>query len=169
MGELAERRRSEQAEWKQRLISAAAERFGQVSRRELSALVSAELQSQNLSPARPANVHYWLSSKCIRPRKIEDFIAILKFAGLEDRSQDLWSAMGEIDRAHRRAGHTIRRMLLRKIETSSLETLERDGEMVFELGDEDGGTLSAFEITEIVAEDYDVPTQRIGILLEMED
>lgn len=169
MGDLAERRRSEQSEWKQRLISEATERFGQVSRRELSTRVSAELQSQNLSQARPANVHYWMSSKCIRPRKIEDFIAILTFAGLEERSQELWSAMGDIDRAHRRAGQAIRRMLLHKIATTSLESLERDGEMVFELGDEGGGTLSAFQITEIVAEDYEVPADRIGILLESED
>jgi len=169
LGDLAETRRSEQVEWKQCLVSAATEGFGPLGRRELSALVSSELQSKNLSQARPANVHYWMSSKCIRPRKIEDFVAILKFAGLEERSQQLWSAMGDIDRAHRRAGHVIRRMLLHKIATASLETLERDGEMDFELGDEDGGTLSAFQIAEIVAEDFEVPADRIGLLLEMED
>ena len=41
--------------------------------------------------------------------------------------------------------------------------------MDFELGDEDGGTLSAFEIIEIMAEDFEVPADRIGILLEVED
>jgi hypothetical protein len=169
MGDLAEKRRSEQTEWKQRLISAAAERFGSVNRRELSALVSAELQSRNLSQARHANVYYWMSSKCIRPRKIEDFVAILTFAGLKERSQELWEAMGDIDRAHKRAGFAIRRLLLHKIATTSLEPLERDGEMVFELSDEVGGTISAFQITEIVGEVYEVPIQRIGVLLEIED
>lgn len=169
MGDLAEKRRTEQSEWKQRLISAATERFGEVGRRELSARVSAELQSQGLSQARPANVHYWMSSKCIRSRKLKDFVAILTFAGLKERSQELWSAMRDIDRAHRRAGHAIRRMLLHKIAATSLEPLQRDGEMVFELGDEDGGTLSAFQITGIAAEDYEVPADRIGVLLEMED
>ncbi len=169
MGDLAGKRRSEQSEWKQRLISKATERFGEVGRRELSNRISTELQSQKFSQAHPASVHYWMSSKCIRPRKIEDFIAILTFAGLEERSQELWSAMGDIDRAHRRAGHAIRRMLLYKIATTSLEPLERDGEMDFELGYEDGGTVSAFQITEIVAEDYEVPADRIGVLLEMED
>jgi hypothetical protein len=77
--------------------------------------------------------------------------------------------MGDIDRAHRRAGHVIRGLLLHKIATTSLEPLERDGEMVFELSDEDGGTISAFQITEIVGEDFEVPIQRIGVLLEMED
>ncbi|MFZ5573018.1 MAG: hypothetical protein ACOZF0_21670 [Thermodesulfobacteriota bacterium] len=169
MGDLAEKRRSEQTEWKQRLISAAAGRFGSVNCRELSAFVSAELQSRNLSQARQANVNYWMSSKCIRPRKIEDFIAILTFAGLEERSQELWEAMGDIDRAHKRAGFAIRRLLLHKIGTTSLEPLERNGEMVFELSEEDGGTISAFQITEIIGEEYEVPIQRIGVLLEIED
>ncbi len=169
MGNLAKKRRSEQSEWKQRLISAATDRFGQLDRRKLAARVSAELQSQNLSQARSANVHYWMSSKCIRPRKTEDFVAILTFAGLEERFQELWSAMGDIDRAHRQAGKAIRRMLLHKITMTSLESLERDGEIIFELGDEDGGTLSAFQIIGIVAEDYNVPTDRIGVLLDMDD
>lgn len=169
MGDLAEKRRSEQAEWKQRLISAAAERFGSLNRRELSTLVSAELRSQNHSQARKANVHYWMSSKCIRPRKIEDFFAILTFAGLGERSQELWDAMGDIDRAHKQAGFVIRRLLLNRIANTSLEPLERDGEMVFELDDEDGGTISAFQITEIAREDFEVPAQQIGVLLEMED
>lgn len=169
MGKLAEKRRSEQAEWKQRFIAAAIEQFGSAGRRELSHRVSKVLRSQNLSKAGPANVHYWMSSKSIRPREIEDFFAILKFAGLEERSQDLWTAMGEIDRAHRRAGHAIRRMLLKNIAADPLELLERDGEMVFELGDEDGGTLSAFQITGISGRDYEVPADRIGVLLGMED
>lgn len=169
MGDIAEKRRTEQAEWKQRLISAAAERFGSVNRRELSALVSAELRSQNHSQVRQANVHYWISSESIRPRKMGDFVAVLTFAGLEDRSQELWEAMGDIDRAHRRAGQVIRRLLLHKIANTSLEPLERDGEMIFELDEEGGGTISAFQIIGIALEECEVPTQQIGELLEMED
>jgi hypothetical protein len=168
MGDLAEKRRFEQADWKQRLIYAATRKFGQVGRRQLSSAVSAELQSRNLSQALPANVHYWMSSKCIRPKKSEDFATILKFAGLEERSQELWSAMSEISRAHLKAGQHIRKMLLAKVETTSLDLLERDGEMDFELGDADGGTLSAFQITDITAEGFEVPADKIGVLLEME-
>lgn len=169
MRDLASNRRAEQAEWKNGLVSAAIAKFGLLGRRELSAHVSSELRLQNLSGARPANVHYWMASKSIRPRKKEDFTAILAFAGMENRSEELWEAMGEIDRAHRAAGHAIRKMLLQRIAESSLEPLERDGEMVLELGDEGGGTLSAFEITEIVAQDFEVPADQIGVLLEMED
>jgi hypothetical protein len=169
LGDSAAKRRSEQAEWKNLLIARAVERFGAAGRRELSAQVCSDLQSRGLSQSRPANVHYWMSSKCIRPRKEEDFVAILTFAGLEARAQELWSAMGEIDRAHRRAGHLIRRMLLQKIAETSLQPLERDGEMDFDLGDNDGGTLSAFQITDIVADEFEVPTDRIGVLLDTEE
>jgi hypothetical protein len=169
LGALADQRRFEQVEWKARLIRTAIARFGSVSRRELSSLVSADLHAQNLSQARPANVHYWMSSKCIRPRRSEDFAAILKFAGLEERTQELWSAMGAIDRAHRQAGHLIRRMLMQKIAGTSLEPLERDGEMDFELGDQGGGSISAYQITDIVAQEYDVPADRIGVLLDLEE
>jgi len=169
LGAAATKRRSEQTEWKERLNRQAVERFGSKSRRDLSSLVCSNLQSQGLSQTRPANVHYWMSSKCIRPRKSEHFAAILKFAGLEERTEELWSAMAEIDRAHRRAGHLIRKMLLQKISHASLEPLERDGQMDFELGDQDGGSLSAYQITDVPTQEYEVPSDRIGILLDLEE
>jgi hypothetical protein len=168
LGASATKRRSEQTEWKDRLIRRAVEQFGSISRRDLSTLICSELQSQGLSQARPANIYYWMSSKCIRPRNIKDFAVIMKYAGLEERTQYIWSAMGEIDQAHHRAGQLIRRMLLQKIAKSSLESLERDGEMDFELGDQGGGTLSAYQITEVHALEYDVPSDQIGILLDLE-
>jgi hypothetical protein len=169
LGPSAAERRAQQAGWKARLVAAAQKRFGQLTRRELAARVSGNLASQNLSGARPANVHYWMSSKSIHPRKEEDFIAILAFAGVSDRAQELWEAMVEIDRAHRRAGQAIRQMLLQKIAMSSLERLKRDGEMTFHLGEKDGGTLSAFQITGLSEDETEIPADRIGVLLDSED
>lgn len=169
LGALAPERRSQQAAWKDRLVAAAQGRFGSLSRRELAAGVASNLRSQSLSEARPANVHYWMSSKCIHPRKEEDFAAILAFAGMADRVQELWEAMGDIDRAHKRAGQAIRQMLLQRIAASSLEPLERDGEMVFDLGEQDGGALSAFQITGISEEEFEIPADRIGVLLDSEE
>lgn len=166
LGAEAGKRRSEQAEWKSRLVSQATQQFGAMSRRELARRICLTLGAQGLTQARPENVHYWMSSKCIRPRKEHDFVAILAFAGIEARARELWSAMGEIGRAHVRAGQLIRRMLLQKISEISLEPLERDGEMVFDLGEYDGGTLSAFLITGIQSEVFEVPTERIGVLLD---
>jgi len=169
LGKSSTKLRHEQAEWKERLSRQAFEQFGSKSRRELSSLVCSHLQSQGMSQAHSANIHYWMSSKCIRPRKREHFAAILKFAGLEERTEGIWSAMLEIDRAHRRAGHLIRRMLLQKIAGASLEPLERDGQMDFELGDQGGGSLSAYEITDVPAQEYDIPSDRIGVLLDLEE
>lgn len=169
LGNRAEERRAQQAGWKDCLVDAAQDRFGALSRRELAARVAEDLRSQNLSVARPANVHYWMSSKCIHPRNEEDFAAILTFAGLADKSRELWEAMVEIERAHRMAGHAIRQMLLQRIASSSLEPLERDGEMAFDLGEQDGGAISAFQITGISEEEFEVPTDRIGVLLDWEE
>ena len=96
-------------------------------------------------------------------------MAIMIFAGLEDKVQELRAAMADIDRAHKRAGFLIRRMLLQKIAVTSLESLERDGEMVFDLGDEDGGTLTAFQITGVQGQVCEVPAESIGVLLDMEE
>jgi hypothetical protein len=169
LGPLAAERRAQQAGWKTRLVAAAQKRFGQMSRRELAVCVASNLRSKNLPEACPANIHYWMSSKCIHPRKEEDFAAILAFAGISDRTHELWEAMGEIDRAHRRAGQVIRQMLLQKIATSSLERLKRDGEMTFDLGEHDGGTLSAFQITGLSEEEFQIPSDHIGVLLDSEE
>jgi hypothetical protein len=169
LGDLAHERRVQQAEWKEQLTSKAIARFGMLSRRELASRIAADLRSQRLSRARPANLHYWMSSKCIRPRKSDDFHAVMAFVGLEETAEELWAAMADIDRAHRKAGFLIRRMLLQKIADSSLELLERDGEMIFDLGDQDGGTLTAFQILSIEADEVEVPTDRTGILLDTED
>lgn len=169
LGSRAAERRAQQAGWKSQLATAAQRHFGALSRRELAARVAESLRSQNLSEVRPANVHYWMSSRCIHPRKKEDFTAILEFAGTAEGTQELWEAMGEIDRAHKRAGQSIRQMLLQKIATSSLEPLERDGVMAFDLGEQDGGMLSAFQITGISEEEFEVPANRIGVLLDSEE
>lgn len=168
LGTSASKRRAEQAEWKERLVAVAKRQTSFASRRELASTVCKRLHALNTSYARPANVLYWMSAKCIRPRKSEDFQAILGFAGIGDRYKELWAAMGEIDRAHRRAGHLIRRMLLQRIAETALEPLERDGEMVFDLGDEDGGTLSAFQVTGMSPEEIDVSPEQIGVLLDGE-
>lgn len=169
LGDMAANRRSQQAEWKRCLLAKASERFGPLDRRELASRVASELRSQQLSLARPANVHYWMSAKCISPRKLEDFAAIMTFAGLGDQTGELWTAMEDIGRAHTRAGFLIRRMLLQKITETSLEPLERDGEMIFDLGDQDGGTLSAYQITAIQDQDFEIQADRIGVILETEE
>ncbi len=173
LGSQAAERRFQQAEWKDQLVAAAQERFGgSLTHRELASRVSDYLRSQSLSESsytKVQNVRNWMSSKTIRPSKEEDFAAILAFAGMADRIQELWEAMGEIRRAHQKAGKEIKEMLLQKIASSSLELLERDGEMDFDLGEQGGGTLSAFQIMDISEEEFEIPADRIGILLDLEE
>lgn len=168
LGSRAQNLRAQQAEWKSCVIAIAQERFGLASRRELAALIADAVRTESRSDATPAKVYYWMSSKCIRPRKEEEFAALLAFGDMRDRAQELWLAMKDIDRAHRIAGHAIRRMLLQKIASSSLDLLERDGEMVFHLGDQEGGTLSAFRIERVSAEELEIDADRIGILLDLD-
>jgi hypothetical protein len=169
LGDVAVARRTQQTEWKQQLISKAIDRFGPLGRRELASRICSELRSRRMTEARPANVHYWMSAKCISPREFSDFAAIMTIAELEDQTQELWAAMQEISRAHTRAGFLIRRMLLERITEESLESLERDGEMVFDLGGLDGGTLSAFRIIGIQKEHIEVPADQLAVLMDGED
>ena len=162
-------RRSQQAEWKEKILERAREQFGALSRRELSYKIDRYLRTSKMSNSRAANIHYWMGSKSIRPHNRKDFSEILRFAGLQEREEELWEAMGDIDRAHRQAGHHIRQMLMQKISPASLETLERDGEMDFDLGDQHGGTLSAYQITAISGEKFEIEADQIGRLMDQED
>lgn len=166
LGRVAKERREQQAEWKSQLISTAEKQFGELNRGALASAVSNYLFSNGLLQASPANVFYWMSSRSIRPSKKEAFVAILEYSGIQGRSEELWEAMEEIERAHRSAGHTIRKMLLHRISTVSLEPLKRDGQMIFDLGEQDGGSISAFQIINISDDEFDIPINLIGTLLD---
>lgn len=166
LGRIAKERREQQAGWKSQLISTAEKQFGELNRGALASAVSNYLSSNGLVQASPANIFYWMSSRSIRPRKKEAFIAILEYSGIQSKSEELWAAMEEIERAHRSAGHTIRKMLLHRISTMSLEPLKRDGQMVFDLGEQDGGSISAFQIINISDDEFDIPVNLIGTLLD---
>ena len=168
LGSIAKTLRAQQAEWKYQLTSAAKKQFGDLTGMALASAVSTYLSSSGVLKASPANVLYWMSSRSIRPQKKEDFIAILEYAGIQTKAEEFWEAMEEIGRAHRIAGHTIRKMLLQRISTISLEPLKRDGEMVFDLGEQDGGSISAFQIIKIQDGEFDIPTNLIGTLLDFE-
>lgn len=167
LGKLAKERREQQAMWKSQLIAAAKKQFGELNRGTLANAVSKYLSSRGGVQASPANVLYWMSSKSIRPRKKEAFVAILEYSGIQDKSVELWAAMEEIERAHRNAGHTIRKMLLHRVSTMPLEPLKRDGQMIFDLGEQDGGSISAFQIISISDDEFNVPINIIGTLLDL--
>jgi len=169
MGDRAAESRRLQNLWKERLRTAAAARFGSQTQRDLAAHLAPEIRALGGARANENNVCYWMSRKCIKTRYIEDFGAILAFAGLNDQVEALWRSMEFVDRAHRRAGHVIRKMLLKRIAECSSEQLERDGYMQFDLGEQDGGSLAAFRIDSLLPEQCDVPAGRIGVPIGLED
>lgn len=168
MGKAANEARRQQSLWKDRFKVAAIARFGTRSHRELVSSAVPVLRKMGAVRANENNIYYWLSPKCIRTRYVDDFAAVLKFAGLDDQAEDLWKAMAFIDRAHRRAGHVIRQMLLKKIGESSLEELERDGVMQFDLGEQGGGSLTAYRIAGLLPKRCEVPASHIGVPFELE-
>ncbi|GAA3609194.1 hypothetical protein GCM10022419_112710 [Nonomuraea rosea] len=54
--------------------------------------------------ASTANVGYWISDWCIRPRSKTDFAIVLRFLDFATDLDTTWKRLGRIDSAHRRAG-----------------------------------------------------------------
>jgi len=125
---------------------------------------SIELLDLGSIRANEVNVRNWMSLKNIRPHDMNDFSAIMKLIRQEDKIQDCWIIATMIDRAHRKAGYHIRTLLLRQVVKADLLELERLGEMNFELPEADGGSLTAFRITDISPQETLVPVNRIGQL-----
>ena len=168
MGQSAAEARRLQGFWKEKLKAAAVARFGSRSHRDLAARAAPEIRKLGAARANENNVSYWMSPKCIRTRYIEDFMAVATFASLADQGDMLWRTMEFVDRAHRRAGYVIRRMLLKKIAECSLDDLERDGYMQFDLGEHDSGSLAAFRINGLLPDQCEVPTGKIGVPVDLE-
>ncbi|MBE0427388.1 MAG: hypothetical protein IBX72_12200 [Nitrospirae bacterium] len=142
MGKEAEGARMIQKLWKTRLR-------GEVESTSLLE-VSLKLIDLGSTKANEVNVRNWMSYRSIRTSDYHDFAAIMQLVGLADRSKECWEVMGMIDTAHRKAGHHIRKLLLRKVIESDLDELQRIGKMDFELSE--GGSLTAFRVNDVYSE-----------------
>jgi len=152
--------RSLQAEWKSKLREAVgALKYLDVSIRLL------DLGSER---ANETNLRNWMAPRSIKTQDPKDFLALMKFAGLAASYEKYWNAMSVIDGAHRRAGATIRRMLLRQVLNTDLKTLVRSGTMTFELNEAGGGSLTAYRITDIAPELAVVPVSKIARALSQD-
>lgn len=120
--------------------------------------------------AKEQNVRNWISESNIRPRHKTDFTAIMRLIGLEAETDEYWKAATEIDHAHRRAGHEIRKLLLKNVLNSNLTELEKYGRMDFILEQVDGGSITAFRVKEVSEEHFIVPVHCLGhVFLEMDE
>lgn len=131
--------------------------------------VSLKLIDLGSSKANEVNVRNWMSYKSIKTWDYNDFAAIMQLVGLGDRAKECWEIMGMIDTAHRKAGHYIRKLLLKKVLESDLDELQRLGKMEFELSEVDSGSLTAFRVRNVSSEIMKAPVSVLGHPFDVKD
>lgn len=131
--------------------------------------VATQLQRLGTVRANAQNLRNWMSPRSLKTASIEDFSGIMKLIGREADTDRFWEAMTKLDNAHRKAGHSIRRMLISVVASSDLRRLESEGTMEFQLPAQGGGRLTAFRIEAIAPEFVDVAENRVGRLVDAGD
>jgi len=131
--------------------------------------VSLRLLDYGSIRANEGNIRNWMSARNIRTENYLDFRAIMRLIGLEEKTDEFWSMMAKIDRAHRKAGFHIRRLLLKQVKDADLSELQRSGRMDFELQGADAGSLTAFRVEAISQNTVPMPLSKIGSPFEVVD
>lgn len=131
--------------------------------------VAKSLKSLGSVKANETNVRNWMGERNIKPADYNDFEAIMKLIKMEKDAPEYWKLAEAIDEAHRKAGFHIRKLLLKRVLSADISILEKKGRMDFELEEEDGGSLTAFRVTEISPAGYTVPLAKVSHPFESED
>ena len=149
--------RAKQRQWKQLLRDSILKE---------GAIVSVEkLRMYGSRIANETNLRNWISDRNIKTAGFEDFNAIMTLIGKAEHAQTYWDTMGMIDRAHRKAGFHIRRLLLRQVHEANLKQLQDQGTLEFTIPNEDGGSITAFRIEQVAPETYQIPHTRLGHII----
>lgn len=158
LGEKAEDIRIAQTKWKQELSDAIRARGAE--------RVSREITANGARAASAGNVLAWASEERIQPGAKEDFIALLKTLGLDDKAEMYWKYGRAIFRARIKAGFRIRKLLLDQVRKADIERLDELGRTNFRLPGRHGGKMTALRLSGLAPFVVDVPAHRIGILFE---
>ena len=126
--------RAIQDRWKQSIMMAVAREGG----------FSPATEKLYAQGALTANLRHWVSDHSIKPQRRQDFDAVCRFADIEAQADELWKALTKIDRAHKRAGHTIRKLLEAALLAGIGEKLLDSGHERLEISG--FGTMSAFRV-----------------------
>lgn len=161
MGKAARQARECQRRWKELLRSC-------VRRKGLTE-TSIDLIDCGSNIANEINVRNWMSPRSIGTRKYNDFSAIMKLIGLEKETQEYWTMIKRINRAHHKAGFEIRNLLLDQVKDIQIDVLQKQGKMDFKLSSDDEGGLTAFRVEGLMSESLEVPYSRIGQPFSLED
>ncbi len=131
--------------------------------------IAAQLVRLGAARASTQNLRNWMSPRSLKTANKEDFAGIMQLIGREDETDRFWEAMTVLDNAHRRAGHSIRRMLISVVADADLRLLETEGAMEFELKAKEGGRLTAIRVEAIAPDLVQVGENRIGRLVSAGD
>lgn len=130
---------------------------------------SIDLLDHGSELANEINLRNWMSPRSIRTQNDNDFRAIMKLIGLEDRVEEYWDMMKRINKAHLKAGFKIRRLLLEQVKDLNMEKLQKLGKMDFKLANDDEAGLTAYRVESVLTEVVEVPYSRIGKPFKLED
>lgn len=161
LGKKATAIRAKQSEWKSKLKN-------KVSQLGMDECVNL-LGKLGSSKANEANVKNWMSERNIKPRSFVDFTAIMQLVEIEGETDTYWNNAELIDRAHRSAGFTIRKLLLKELFSVDRSELFRKGRINFELQEGEGGSLTAFRVLEISPSAFLVPLSQINHVFRRSD
>lgn len=117
--------------------------------------------------ANEINIRNWLSYKNIRTDDYKDFLAIMRLINQEPKVKEFWQVMELIDKAHRKAGRHIRKLLLKKVKETDLSELEKLGKKTFELSETEGGSLTAFRVVEVSQDTFEIAISRLADVFEL--
>ena len=159
LGARASQLRARQTDWKSRLRKAVA----------ATSLIetAVDLIDYGSPRADEQNVRNWMSPANICTQDQSDFAAIARLVGLAPQTEQLWRMMGEIRKAHLRAGALIRRRLLHQIAAMDSDEIEIAGRVDFTLPEAEGGRLTAFRIEAVAPTVALTPWARVGRPFEL--
>ncbi|MEM7474706.1 MAG: hypothetical protein AAF483_06915 [Planctomycetota bacterium] len=160
LGEEQAKCRQAQLSWKRRLKARVLALNVEESIRQLKNLGCERANYQNL--------RNWQSDANIKTRSKSDFLALLKFAGLEDVAERFWTQMEMIDRAHRMAGHQVKKALMSKVKNADFDEVALSGRLVVKIPDVDS-ELEVVRVADCSPEPIDVPRSMIGSILQSEE
>jgi len=103
-----------------------------------------ELERMGSPRPHPQNLQNWLGERSLRPDDFNDWRAVMSAASLEDKTLEIWQAMGKIGSAHRSAGRSLGQRLREMAERADLSQLLATGRQVF--SELHGGSLTAFRV-----------------------
>lgn len=151
--------RATQAEWKMRLWERTEEHPRGIRG------VADDLRSLG---AVTANVGYWVSSWCIRPRSKDDFAVVLRYLTPGADIPETWERLRRIDSAHRSAGQRYAHDLQQTLTPDSVARLVAVGWCTVRPTGSDSETLIA-RIDFVLADTLQVPLHALCRLRTTED